>query len=116
MLGGLLGSTYGKVLGLYEGIKLGCTYIKMRGIIIGIVNGFTLWCDDEKELVSLDGSYDGSHEVKIYGLLFGDSFGSTYSKVLGSDESINLVSTYSEFLDTILGDVDVIIFDHIVGT
>ena len=54
MLGVSLGSTYGKVLGYNEGIKLRISYGKVFGTILVNVYGITLGLNDGIYLVSLD--------------------------------------------------------------
>ena len=54
MLGDSLGSTYGNVLGFYEGIKLGISGGKVIGTILRNVDGITLILDVGTEPGSLD--------------------------------------------------------------
>ena len=86
MLGGSLGYTYVKVLGSYEGIKLGSTDVKMFDTILGNADKITLGIDIGTNLGFLDGSFDGSNEGRLEGLFLGYSLVSTYGKVLGSGE------------------------------
>ena len=65
MIGGSLGYTDGKVLGSDEGTKLGLYGDKVRGTILVDVDGITLVLDVGIVLVYLDGSFDGSNDVKL---------------------------------------------------
>ena len=58
-----------------------------------------------KYLSSLYGSFDGSDDGKLEGLLLGGSLGSTDGRELGSDEVIKLGYNYGKELVTILGNV-----------
>ena len=71
MLGYSLGSTYSKVIGSDEGIKLESTDVKVLGYILGNVDIITLGIDIGTEMGSLDGSFDGSNDGNIEGLLLG---------------------------------------------
>ena len=105
MLGGSLRFTVGKVLGYDKGIKLGYSYGKVLGTILGNLYVITLGIDVGIELGSLDGYLNGSNVVKIEGLLIRSSLGYTDDKLPGSDEGIKLVLFYGKFLGTILGNV-----------
>ena len=85
MLGGSLEYTDGKVLGSDEGIKLLSTGGKLFVTILVIVDRITLGLGIGSELGFLDGSFDGSNEGKLKGLLIGDSLGYTDGKFLVSD-------------------------------
>ena len=93
------------MLGSDEGIKLGSTGVKVLGTILGDADVITLGLDVIIELVSLDGSFDGSNDVNIEGLLLGDSLGYTGGKVLGYDEGIKLGLSGGKVFGTILGNV-----------
>ena len=73
----------------------------MIGNIIGNLYVITLGLEIEIELVSLDGSFDGSNNGILERLFLGDSLGYIYGKVLGSDEGIKVVSTDGKVLGTI---------------
>ena len=78
-----------------------CYNCNVYGIIIGL--------DVGTELVSLDGSCDGSNYVNLEGLLLGGSLGHTDGKFYVSEEGIKLGSTGGKVLVTILRNVDWII-------
>ena len=63
------------MLGYNEGIKLG-----LSG---GEINGIKLGGDKVLELGSSESSFDGSNDVKLEGLLLGDSMGSEVGTQLG---------------------------------
>ena len=67
LLGESLGSTDGKVLGSDEGIKLGSSEGKLFDTILWNFYGITLGIDDGSDLVSLDGSFEGSDDWKRWG-------------------------------------------------
>ena len=116
MLGVLLGYTNDKAIGSDEGINLISTYGKLLITIIGNVDGITLDIDIGTELGFLHGSFDGSNDIKLEGLLLGVLLGSTNYKALGSDEGIKLGSNNIKLISTILGNVDGIILGLDVGT
>ena len=60
-----LGSIDGKMIGSNKEIKLGSTNGRVIGTILGNVDGITLGLQVKIELVSLDGSSDGSNDVKL---------------------------------------------------
>ena len=64
----------------------------------------------------LDGSFDGSNDVKLEGLLLGDSLVYNDGKVLGYYEGIKLGFTDGKLLVTMLGNVDKIKLWIDVGT
>ena len=72
--------------------------------------------DAGTDLVSLDGSIDGSNDFKLEVLLIKDSLGSTDKTVLGSYEGIKLGLFDGKVRDTIFGNVYVITLGIIVGT
>ena len=84
MHGDSLGYTDSKAHGSDKVIKLVCTDGKLLGTILGNVDGIILIMDVRPELSSLDISFDGSNDVKLEGLLHGDSLVSTDGKVIGS--------------------------------
>ena len=104
-VGGSLGYIDDKVIGSDEGIKLGYTDVKSIGVIPWNVYVTTLGIYFGTDLGSLCESFDGSNDVRIEGLLLGDSLGYNYGKVLGSNEDIKLGSTDDKFLGTIIGNV-----------
>ena len=55
---------------------------------------------------SLDGSLDGSNDIKLEILLLGDSLGYTYGGVLVSNKGIKLGPSDGKVLETVLGNVD----------
>ena len=63
--------TDGKVFGSDECIRLGSSDGKLLDTILGNVDGITLEFDVGKELRYLDGSFDGSNDDNIEGLLLG---------------------------------------------
>ena len=65
----------------------------MLGTLLGNVDVITLGIYVGTEMVSLVGSFDGSNDNNFEVLLIGGTLGFTYSKVLGSDEAIELVYT-----------------------
>ena len=69
-------------MGISDGKVLGTILVNVYGIAVGI--------DVRTELESLDGSIDGSNDVKLEILLLGDSLESPDSKVIGSYEGIKL--------------------------
>ena len=77
----------------------------MIGTILGNVDVITLGVNVETEMGYFDGSFDGSYDCKIELLLFGDSLGSTYGKVICSDEGIKLGLFCCELICAILGNV-----------
>ena len=79
-----MGSTYSKVPGSDEGIKLGLFYGKVLGTILLNVDEITLGFGVGTDMVSVYGFFDGYNDGNIEGLLLGDSLGSTYGKVLGT--------------------------------
>ena len=76
MLGGSLGSTYGKAIGSDEGIKLVSTGGKVFVTILVNVDRITLGIDVEIEMGSLDGYFDGSNDGKFDGSFLGELHGS----------------------------------------
>ena len=64
-LGGSLGYIDGKVRGYDEVIKIGYTYGKFLCSILVDLYGITLALYVGTELISLDGPFDGSNDVKI---------------------------------------------------
>ena len=85
-----LGSIDGKMIGSNKEIKLGSTYGKVIGTILGNVDGITLGLQVKIELVSLDGSSDGSNS----------------GKVLEYDGWINSGSNNCKLIRTIFGNLD----------
>ena len=79
------------------------TYVEVFGTIIRNVYGMTILIEVGPELVSLDGSFYGSNNNKLEGLLFGESLASNNGKVVVYDESIKLVLSIGKRLDNILG-------------
>ena len=71
MLGGLLVFTYGKVICSDEGIKLGSTCGEVIGTILVNVDEITLGNIVGTELGYLYGSFYGSNDRKLEGLLLG---------------------------------------------
>ena len=69
MLGSSLGSTYGKVTISEECIKLRLFDAKVLDTIFGNVDGTTLLFGVGTELGYVDGSFDGSNDVKLEDLL-----------------------------------------------
>ena len=63
------------LLETYDGIILGST-------TIGAAYRNKSWISEVTDLISLDGSFDGSNESKTVGLLFGEAFGSDERTVL----------------------------------
>ena len=59
------GSTYGKLIGSYEGIKLGSNHVKVIGAILVNVDGITLGIGVGIDLGSLYGSFDRSNDGKL---------------------------------------------------
>ena len=90
------------MIGSDEGITMVFTDAKVIRTMLGNVDGIKLGIDVGKELVSLDGFLDGSNDVNIEGLLLGDSLGSTYGNVFGSDKGITLGCNYVKVIGTIL--------------
>ena len=84
--------------------------------ILGDVDRIKLGLDFVTELGSWDGSFDCSYFGNLEGLLFGDLLGSTDSKASCCDEGVDIRSTHSNVLSTILVNVDVIIHGLDVGT
>ena len=68
LLGGSLVSVDVKDLDSYEVIKLGLSYGKLLGTILGNADGVTLGIDVGRYIFSLDGSFDGSNDDKLEGL------------------------------------------------
>ena len=64
----------------------------------------------------LDTPFDISNDVKLSGLLLVYPLGSTYDRVIGSDEVIKLVLFDGNIIGNILGDVDGITLGIDVGT
>ena len=91
-----------------ESIKLESTDGKLLCNINRYVDVITIRLDVVIELGSLYGSFDGSNNGKIEGLLLGESLGYTYVNVSRTDEGIKLGSIDDEVLVTIFGDVEVI--------
>ena len=73
----------------------------MNGIILVDGDVMTLGINVGTRLVSLDGTFDGSNDVKLEVLLLGDSLRYAYGKVIGYDEGIKVGSTYDKVLSTI---------------
>ena len=84
--------------------------------ILGDVYGITVRLDVGTYLVSFDGSFDGSTDDKLEGLLIGGSFVYTDGKVIVSDEGIKLGISDGKVIVTIIGDVDGIILGFDVET
>ena len=78
------------------------------GITLGIVVG--------TDLGSLDGPFDGYNDVKLEGLLIGDSRVYNDGKVHGSDEGIKLGIYVGKVLGTIIVDLYGITLRMDVGT
>ena len=110
------GSYDRKPEGLFIEDLLGSTDGKVLDTIIGNAYGITLGIDVERELGSLDGSFNCYNGSKPEGLFLRDSLGSTDGKVIVSDEGIKLVTTDSKVLGTLLENVDGITLRLDVGT
>ena len=74
------------MFGSDDSIKLGYTDSKLIGTIVGNIYKITLGIDVGTELVYLDGSFDGSNDGNIEGLLINKVLVSTGGKKLGYDE------------------------------
>ena len=96
LLGSSLRLTDGKVLGSEKGIKLVSTYSKLLGTILGNVYGITLGLHVGIDLGSKDEYFDGYTDDNFEKILIGESLGSTYSKVLGSEKASNWDLIYLE--------------------
>ena len=88
LLGGLPGSSGGKLLGSDEVIKLGFSYGNVLGTILQNVDGIKISLDVGAHQDSFDEYFNVLVYCNLEGLLLGDSLGSTDSKMLGSDEGI----------------------------
>ena len=109
-------STYGKVIGSNEGIKLVSTGVKVIGNILENVDGITLGIDVGIDLGSLYGSLDGSNYGKLHELLLLGSLGSIDGKLPGSYEGIKMGYNDVKVIGTILVNVDGITLGIYFGT
>ena len=106
------------MIGYDEGIKL-VLYDSGGEVIFNIlvnVNETTLGIYFVTDIVSLDGSLDGSNFGNFEVLLIVDSLGSTDGKLLGSYEGIKLGSNDVEVIGTILENAYGITLGLDVGT
>ena len=78
------------MLGSDEGIKLGLSDGEVLGTILGNVDGITLGIGVGTELAPLDGSFGGSNDDNLEGLLLENLLVYTGGKVIGSDEGMKL--------------------------
>ena len=103
--------TAGKVINSDEGIKMGSTYGE---VIVNILRNeyvITIKIYIGTDLEYLDGSFDGYNYGKLEGFFPGDSLRSTYVKVLGSDEVINMGLFYGK----VIGNLIVILYEMRLG-
>ena len=65
---------------------LGCTDGEVLGSTLGSADRNTIGIDEGTDMDSIDGSFDGSNEVKLVGLLFGEALVSDDGTVLGRSD------------------------------